>query len=310
MRKRKSDKGTSSASIVKRNRRMDEPPSNFVSRRSLRWIPVRPLFSYTLLWSFSNRASYPWCRRRRRRRRCTFKPTKPRTARKWCIASTWARFIASYLKKLKRYSFRGEYRICVTQREERSSCRESDTRTVANIRFGNWEERPLETDRIFRVPSIFSNLFIEIYVPERIISFQHRIFFKRMGSATMLRTSRSLQVERRFEEKRERKRIQYRGNPRSFLYKSKEKKKKKFYIKYDYPERWITWLVGRWRTQLIARQRVNCRTHEHRHFERTLRSTDTIPGPRLAEGRSRNPNTACVAYWLFFVHLILFSFFL
>lgn len=53
----------------------------------------------------------------------------------------------------------------------------------------------------------------------------------------------------------------------------------------DYPERWITWLVGRWRTQLIARQLVNCRTHEHRHFERTLRSTDTIPGPRLAEGR-------------------------
>lgn len=30
---------------------------------------------------------------------------------------------------------------------------------------------------------------------------------------------------------------------------------------------------------------MNCRTHEHRHFERTLRSTDTIPGPRLAEGR-------------------------
>lgn len=54
---------------------------------------------------------------------------------------------------------------------------------------------------------------------------------------------------------------------------------------YDYPERWITWLVGRWRTQLIARQLVNCRTHEHRHFERTLRSTDTVPGPRLAEGR-------------------------
>jgi len=46
-----------------------------------------------------------------------------------------------------------------------------------------------------------------------------------------------------------------------------------------------TWapIVG---TQLIARQLVNCRTHEHRHFERTLRSTDTIPGPRLAEGRS------------------------
>lgn len=30
---------------------------------------------------------------------------------------------------------------------------------------------------------------------------------------------------------------------------------------------------------------MNCRTHEHRHFERTLRSSDTIPGPLLAEGR-------------------------
>lgn len=51
--------------------------------------------------------------------------------------------------------------------------------------------------------------------------------------------------------------------------------------------------MGRWRTQLIARQLVNCRTHEHRHFERTLRSTDTIPGPRLAEGRFKyNKQTA------------------
>lgn len=33
---------------------------------------------------------------------------------------------------------------------------------------------------------------------------------------------------------------------------------------------------------------MNCRTHEHRHFERTLRSTDPIPGPRLDEGRSTN----------------------
>lgn len=157
--------------------------------------------------------------------------------------SPFHRFLLKKVETL--FVQRGISNLCYTEREERSSCRESDTRTVANIRFGNWEERPLETDRIFRVPSIFSNLFIEIYVPERIISFQHRIFFKRMGSATMLRTSRSLQVERRFEEKRERKRIQYRGNPRRFLYKSKEKKKKKFYIKYDYPERWITWLVGR-----------------------------------------------------------------
>lgn len=30
---------------------------------------------------------------------------------------------------------------------------------------------------------------------------------------------------------------------------------------------------------------MNCRTHEHRHFERTLRSLDTVPRPLLAEGR-------------------------
>lgn len=30
---------------------------------------------------------------------------------------------------------------------------------------------------------------------------------------------------------------------------------------------------------------MNCRIHEHRHFERTLRSLDTVPGPFLAEGR-------------------------
>lgn len=55
-------------------------------------------------------------------------------------------------------------------------------------------------------------------------------------------------------------------------------------IKYN-PKRWITWLVGRWRTQQIARQLVNCRTHEHRQFERTLRSLDPVPGPLLTEGR-------------------------
>ena len=37
------------------------------------------------------------------------------------------------------------------------------------------------------------------------------------------------------------------------------------------PERWITWLVDRWRTPLDARLHVNCRTHEHRLFERILR---------------------------------------
>ena len=37
-------------------------------------------------------------------------------------------------------------------------------------------------------------------------------------------------------------------------------------------KRWITRLMGRWRTQQTVRHRVNCRTHEHRHFERILRS--------------------------------------
>lgn len=32
-------------------------------------------------------------------------------------------------------------------------------------------------------------------------------------------------------------------------------------IKNYYPGRWITWLAGRWRTQLTARHSVNCRTH-------------------------------------------------
>lgn len=36
------------------------------------------------------------------------------------------------------------------------------------------------------------------------------------------------------------------------------------------PERWITWLVGRRRTQQTARHCVKCRSHEHRHVERTL----------------------------------------
>ena len=48
---------------------------------------------------------------------------------------------------------------------------------------------------------------------------------------------------------------------------------------------WITWLEGRWRTQLTARRNVNCRTHEHRHFERTLRTEDYFLCPCLAQGR-------------------------
>lgn len=41
--------------------------------------------------------------------------------------------------------------------------------------------------------------------------------------------------------------------------------------KLNYPKRGITWFVGRWRTQQTARIYVNCRTHEHRYFERILR---------------------------------------
>ena len=33
---------------------------------------------------------------------------------------------------------------------------------------------------------------------------------------------------------------------------------------------WINWIGGRWRTQLNAWHNVNCRTHEHRQFERIL----------------------------------------
>ena len=40
----------------------------------------------------------------------------------------------------------------------------------------------------------------------------------------------------------------------------------------DHSKRWITRLMGRWRTQQTVRHRVNCRTHEHRHFERISQS--------------------------------------
>ena len=102
----------------------------------------------------------------------------------------------------------------------------------------------------------------------------------------------------RFGLKKKRKKEKKRsGYPRCFLYKNKKK--------YDYPERWIIWFVGLWRMQLIAHQCVNCRTHKHWHFERTLRSINIISGSGLAEGRSRNPNS-CIAYryslyiWSFF----------
>ena len=46
---------------------------------------------------------------------------------------------------------------------------------------------------------------------------------------------------------------------------------------------WINWLGGRWRTQLNARHNVNCRTHEHRHFERILQVC-TCYTPTLVSG--------------------------
>ena len=52
------------------------------------------------------------------------------------------------------------------------------------------------------------------------------------------------------------------------------------------PARWITRLVGRQRREKIARRHVNCRTHEHRRFESTLRFLNfpsrTKPGLRSA----------------------------
>ena len=42
------------------------------------------------------------------------------------------------------------------------------------------------------------------------------------------------------------------------------------------------------RQQLIAHQNVNCRPDEHWYFKCTLRSTDAITRPRLAERRPRN----------------------
>lgn len=51
-----------------------------------------------------------------------------------------------------------------------------------------------------------------------------------------------------------------------------KRKDAKIPLNYDKknPERWITWLVGRRRTQQTARHCVKCRSHEHRHVERTL----------------------------------------
>ena len=62
---------------------------------------------------------------------------------------------------------------------------------------------------------------------------------------------------------------------------------------------WITWLGGRWRTQLTARRNVNCRTHEHRHFERTLRTVTcwlSMPGSGSVKHPSRS--NSCIGLFL------------
>ena len=57
---------------------------------------------------------------------------------------------------------------------------------------------------------------------------------------------------------------------------------------------WINWLGGRWRTQLAARRHVNCRTHEHRHFERILRVC-SCSRPTLVSGSVLHPSASlCV----------------
>ena len=50
---------------------------------------------------------------------------------------------------------------------------------------------------------------------------------------------------------------------------------------------WINWIGGRWRTQLNAWHNVNCRTHEHWHFERILQVC-ACNGPTLGSGSAFN----------------------
>ena len=47
---------------------------------------------------------------------------------------------------------------------------------------------------------------------------------------------------------------------------------------------WITWLGGRWRTQLTARRNVNCRTCDHRPFERILQDSSSTVCPMFCSG--------------------------
>ena len=59
-------------------------------------------------------------------------------------------------------------------------------------------------------------------------------------------------------------------------------------------EQWITWLGGRWRTQQTARRNVNCRTYEHRHFERILRAVICSP-PMSGSGSVCHPSSFLLA---------------
>ena len=61
------------------------------------------------------------------------------------------------------------------------------------------------------------------------------------------------------------------------------------YVESDNTAQWITWLGGRWRTQQTARRNVNCRTYEHRHFERILRAL-ACPLPMSGSGSVYHPS--------------------
>lgn len=76
-------------------------------------------------------------------------------------------------------------------------------------------------------------------------------------------------------------------------------KKKRYHSK-----RWITRLMGRWRTQQTVRHRVNCRTHEHRHFERisqsmlygTLINFEVLLGLHMVEGCKTMQNKLLISH--------------
>ena len=62
---------------------------------------------------------------------------------------------------------------------------------------------------------------------------------------------------------------------------------------------WITWLGGRWRTQLTARRHVNCRTCEHRHFERILRTVTRLLSMSGSGSVKSNQKVSFFLHWAF-----------